>query len=113
MVCPGVILSSISMEELDMQVGHLVLSATTLAYMGACKWKLCKVGVTSALFIGAAYDYNFVVSNSTPCPFLGDVNGSFVTSQSNIGCFMYSIGLCYCTPSSLRYTSLLLYTFRM
>jgi hypothetical protein len=111
LVCTGVILSSISVEELDTWVGLLVLSATTLAYTGGCKWKLCEVGVASALFIGAAYDYNFVISNSTPCPFLGDINGSFAMSQWSIGCFMYSIGLCYCTPSSLQYTSLLLYAF--
>jgi hypothetical protein len=80
---------------------------------GGCKWKLGEVGVALALSIGAAYDYNSVVSNSAPCPFLGDVSGSFVTSQSSIGCFMYLIGLCYCTPSSLRYTSLLMYTFQM
>ena len=81
MVCPGVILSSVSVEESDMWVGLLVLSAATLAYTGGCKWKLCEVGVASALFIGAAYDYNSVISNSTPCPFLGDLSGSFVTLQ--------------------------------
>jgi hypothetical protein len=26
------------------------------------------VGVVSALFIGATYDYNSIISNSTPCP---------------------------------------------
>ena len=57
----------------------------------------------SALFIGVAYYYNTVVSNSATCPFLGDVNGSFATSQLSIGCFMYLIGLCYCAPSSLGY----------
>ena len=77
MVCPGVILSSVSMEESDTRVGVLVLSAATLAYTGGCKWKLCEVGVSSALFIGAAYDYNSIVSNSAPCPFLGDVSRSF------------------------------------
>ena len=45
MICLGVILSSISMEDSDTLVGLLVLSAATLAYMGGCKWKLCKVGV--------------------------------------------------------------------
>jgi hypothetical protein len=74
-----VILSSISVKELDTRAS-LMLFAATLAYMGGCKWKLCDVGVTSALFIGAAYDYNSVISNSAPCPFLGDVSGSFVTS---------------------------------
>jgi hypothetical protein len=77
-------------------------STATLAY-GRCKWKLCEVGVASALFIRAAYEYNTVVSNSATCPFLGDVSGRFVTSQSSIGCFLYSIGLCYCIPSSLGY----------
>jgi len=48
--------------------------------IGGCKWKHCEVGVTSALFIEAAYDYNFVVSNSAACPFLGDVSGTFATS---------------------------------
>ena len=71
--------------------------------MGGCKWKLCEVGVMSALFIGAAYNYNTVVSNSAACPFLGDVSGSFVMMQSSIDCFLYSIGLGYCTPSSLGY----------
>ena len=71
--------------------------------MGGCKWKFCEVGVTSALFIGAAYDYNSVVLNSTACSSLGDVIASFATSQLSIGCFLYSIGLCYCTPSSLGY----------
>jgi hypothetical protein len=61
----------------------LVLSAATLAY-GRCKWKLCEVGVMLALFIGAAYDYNTVVSNSAACPFLGDVSGSFAMLQSSI-----------------------------
>ena len=77
--------------------------------MGGCKWKLCKVGVASALFIRAAYDYNTIVSNSTACPFLGDVSGSFVTSQSSIGCFMYSICLSYCTPSGLGYTCVIVH----
>jgi hypothetical protein len=98
------------MEELDMWAGLLMLSATTLAYEG-CKWKLCEVGVMSALFIEATYDYNSIISISTPCPFLGDVSGSFAMLKSSIGCFMYLIGLYYYTPSSLRYTSLLLYTF--
>ena len=80
MVCSGVILSSISMEESDTQVGLLVLSAATLAYLGGCKWKLCEVGVASALFIGAAYDYNSIISNSAPCHFLADVSGSFAMS---------------------------------
>ena len=80
MVCPGVILSSVSMEESDTRAGLLMLSVATLAYMGGCKWKLCEVGVVLALFIGAAYDFNSVISNSTPCPFLGDVSGSFTTS---------------------------------
>jgi hypothetical protein len=70
-------------------------------------------GCPSALFIGAANDYNSVISNSMPCPFLGEVSGSYATLQSSIGCFMYSIVLCYYTPSSLRYTSLLLYTYQM
>ena len=74
MVCPGVILSFVSMEESNTWVGLLVLFAATLAYMGGCKWKLCEVGVVLALFIGAAYDYNSVISNSTPCPFLGHVS---------------------------------------
>ena len=104
------ILSSIFVEESNTWAGLLVLSAAALAY-GGCKWKLCEVGVASTLFIGAAYDYNSVVSNSAPCPFLGDGSGSFAMSQLSIGCFMYSIGLCYCTPSSLRYTSLLLDNF--
>jgi len=47
---------------------------------GGSKCKLCEVGVALALFIGATYDYNSVISNSTPCPFLGDVSGSFTTS---------------------------------
>jgi hypothetical protein len=45
--------------------------------MEGCKWKLCDMGVASTLFIGAAYDYNTIVSNSVACPFLGDVSGSF------------------------------------
>ena len=69
----------------------------------------CEVGVASTLFIIAAYDYNFVVSNSAACPFLGDVSGCFAMSQSSIGCFWYSIGLCYCTPSSLGYICVIVY----
>ena len=61
MVCPRLILSSISMEESNMWAGLLVLFAATLAYMGGCKCNLCEVGVASALFIRAAYDYNSVV----------------------------------------------------
>jgi len=53
LVCLGVILSSVSVEESDTQAGLLVLSVATLAYTGGCKWKLCEVGVASALFIGA------------------------------------------------------------
>jgi hypothetical protein len=56
-----VILSSIFVEESDTWVGLLVLSAATLAYTGGCKWNLCEVGVASALFIRAAYDYNSVI----------------------------------------------------
>ena len=52
MVCSGVILSSIFVEESNTWAGLLVLSAAALAY-GGCKWKLCEVGVASALFIGA------------------------------------------------------------
>ena len=80
MVCLWVILSSISIEESDTWVGLLVLSAATLAYTGGCKWKICEVGVMLALFIRTAYDYNSVVSNSAPCPFLDDVSGSFAMS---------------------------------
>jgi hypothetical protein len=40
------------MEESDTWAGLLMLSAIALDY-GGCKWKLCKVGVASALFIGA------------------------------------------------------------
>jgi hypothetical protein len=76
------------MEELDMWAGLLVLFTATLAYTGGCKWKLCEVGVASAPFIKAAYDYNSVISISAPCPFLGDVSGSFKMSQSSIGFFM-------------------------
>ena len=80
MVCLGVILSSVFVEESNTRIGLLVLSASPLVYMGGCKWKLCEVGA-SALFIREAYEYyNFVVSNSTLCPFLGDVSGSFATS---------------------------------
>jgi hypothetical protein len=71
----GVILSSIFVEESDTWVGLLVLSATTLAYTGGCKWKLCEVGVASALFIRAAYDYNSVISNTAPCPFESSMFG--------------------------------------
>ena len=48
----GVILSSIFVEESDTWAGLLMLSAVSLAY-GGCKWKLCEVGVASALFIEA------------------------------------------------------------
>ena len=77
--------------------------------MVGCKWMLCEVGAALALFIEVAYDYNSVISNSAACPFLGDVSGSFMTSQSSIGCFLYSIGLCYCTPNSLQYTFVIIH----
>ena len=47
-----------------------MLSVAALAY-GGCKWKLYEAGVASALFIGAAYDYNSIISNPAPCPFIG------------------------------------------
>ena len=69
-----VILSSISVEELDTWAGLLVLSAATLAYLGDAS------GSFARWVSRAAYDYNSIISNSAPCPFLGDVSGSFVTS---------------------------------
>jgi len=53
-----------------MRADLLVLSAATLAY-GGCKWKLCDMGVASALFIVAAYDYNTIILKLRCMPLLG------------------------------------------
>jgi hypothetical protein len=93
----GVILSSVSVEESDTRAGLLVLSAATFAYGGMqveafVRW-------VSLQLSSSLQPTTTTLSFQTPlhAPSWGDVSGSFAMSQSSIGCFLYSVGLSYCT----------------